>query len=1002
MSRSAVALARLAAPRNVPASDAHLLRTFITARTEDAFAELVRRHGPMVLAVCRRVLSDDDDAEDAFQAVFLVLARKAATLRGSNVAGWLYGVAVRTARGVRVMRDRRRKYERASRGRQPAEPTLNVDLDTARIIDEELAKLPEHLRGAVVLCELRGLSRQRAAAELGVPEGTLSSRLAAAKRKLAARLAARGLASVALTAVIEPATVSATLLESTAIAVRGAAGSVAMCAASAVMKGMLFDQLRTIVLMTAVCLTVVYGGLAMTGAAPDAPPEKAADDPAAALVKRLGSAVFADRETAQKELRKLGAKAEAAIRVGLMGDEPEVRARCAQVLAEIHRDALDAFAKAFDPAVENRSDHPIWMRYKAIAGDTRASRELFARIIKNANWLRRLDAAEAGPEAAARQYREAVLDVGGHYRKAASGFDEHYRRFQSLDFFIPLWPCDTADEVAYLLLLGCHPGTTDARPPKSAEAQLHLYSDGESQLYYKRGLVLGLLGKELVPGPAGQYNDSAALTPGTDRVFDLLLAAWLPNRTDPAALQNGFRLAVETGAGGVLPFARKLAAGTPPPGPAHPMPVRIAALAAVARFGTPADLPQFEALFADGTLFHNFTWDAKPVRTGTVQVRDCALGLALLLYREYPGKHGFALANDEVQPGKRPDVARYGSTAFGFFTGDDDLRAAAHAKVKAFLAERKQEPKREDPPAKGAKVWPHFAKVVGDDKGGRALFDLIVSNPKALELLERAQTGERDVLKRYRTRCDELNALLWKYNEEALQYAAAPPAPRRGVVFPDEKPADPPGGVPVVETAGWLLLGTYPATRGDEDGPRLDFLDLTLGQRHLSEALDKGPLAQPLRKLVGAWLASRGDEPRAVSIGLSLAQQFDIPAALPVARRRLEKYDGKTGTWTAALIGVQAIQVVGKYGTKDDVPLLARFASDATVAVHIVPDKGLVKPGTVAPVDGRDSTEEVRDAALAMMIALQGGEPCPMRFRSQADREATHKKARAWLAEQKK
>ncbi|QJW97167.1 RNA polymerase sigma factor [Frigoriglobus tundricola] len=194
MSRSVAALARIAAPRSAPASDALLLRAFITAQTEDAFAELVRRHGPMVLAVCRRVLSDDHDAEDAFQAAFLVLARKAGTLQGENVAGWLYGVAVRTARGVRVMRDRRRKHERASRGRQSTEPAMTADFDTARIIDEELAKLPEHLRDAVVLCELRGLPRQRAAAELGVPEGTLSSRLAAAKRKLAARLAARGLA----------------------------------------------------------------------------------------------------------------------------------------------------------------------------------------------------------------------------------------------------------------------------------------------------------------------------------------------------------------------------------------------------------------------------------------------------------------------------------------------------------------------------------------------------------------------------------------------------------------------------------------------------------------------------------------------------------------------------------------------------------------------------------------------------------------------------------------
>ena len=111
MSRSAAALARLAAPAPAVATpDAHLLRSFLAAREGDAFAELVRRHGPMVLATCRRVLSDAHDAEDAFQAVFLVLARKAGTIRGTNLAGWLYGVALRTARGVRVTRDRRRKH----------------------------------------------------------------------------------------------------------------------------------------------------------------------------------------------------------------------------------------------------------------------------------------------------------------------------------------------------------------------------------------------------------------------------------------------------------------------------------------------------------------------------------------------------------------------------------------------------------------------------------------------------------------------------------------------------------------------------------------------------------------------------------------------------------------------------------------------------------------------------------------------------------------------------
>src|SRR5262245_26719299 len=105
-----------------PPGDRQLLRAFVASRSEPAFAEIVRRHGPTVLGVCRRVLGHAQDAEDAFQAVFLVLARRAGAIRGANLAGWLYGVAVRTARGVRLMRDRRQKREAgwASGGRESA------------------------------------------------------------------------------------------------------------------------------------------------------------------------------------------------------------------------------------------------------------------------------------------------------------------------------------------------------------------------------------------------------------------------------------------------------------------------------------------------------------------------------------------------------------------------------------------------------------------------------------------------------------------------------------------------------------------------------------------------------------------------------------------------------------------------------------------------------------------------------------------------------------------
>src|SRR5262245_50811545 len=190
-------------------SDGQLLDQFVTRRgeaAEDAFAVLVQRHGPMVLGTCRRILNNAHEAEDAFQATFLVLARKAATIaRRETLAAWLYGVALRTARDARSRLLRRKAREERVSGRESIDAhDGQLDDELRTILDEELARLPERLRIAVLLCELEGLSRQEAAARLKIPEGTLSSRLARAKGVLRDRLARRGLAvsTVVLTAAL--------------------------------------------------------------------------------------------------------------------------------------------------------------------------------------------------------------------------------------------------------------------------------------------------------------------------------------------------------------------------------------------------------------------------------------------------------------------------------------------------------------------------------------------------------------------------------------------------------------------------------------------------------------------------------------------------------------------------------------------------------------------------------------------------------------------------------
>ena len=177
-------------------ADGHLLRRFASDRDEEAFAVLVRRHGPLVLRVCRRVLGGAQDAEDAFQATFLVLARKAGSIRDPGLLGnWLYGVASRIARRARVVANKRQARETRMR-RLPAAPAsasvAGESADLRLVLDEELSRLPEKYRLAAGLCYLEGKTNEEAARLLCWPTGTVKGRLARARDLLRQRLIRRG------------------------------------------------------------------------------------------------------------------------------------------------------------------------------------------------------------------------------------------------------------------------------------------------------------------------------------------------------------------------------------------------------------------------------------------------------------------------------------------------------------------------------------------------------------------------------------------------------------------------------------------------------------------------------------------------------------------------------------------------------------------------------------------------------------------------------------------
>jgi RNA polymerase sigma factor (sigma-70 family) len=256
-------------------SDARLLQCFLANRDESAFRLLVGRHGRMVLSVCRNVLRQTQDAEDAFQATFLVLARNAASIReGTALASWLYGVAYRIALKARSQMSKRHHYEKRAAPRQAERPDLDLALrELQTVLAEEVHRLPQKYRAPFVLCCLEGKSRNEAAQELGWKEGTVCGRLAEARKRLQQRFTRRGLTlSAALCAGAVSAGVEAaapkTLLRTTIQAALGiAAGQSAAGVAPAPVAKLVEGVTRTMFLnkVKLAGVLILSAGLLATG-----------------------------------------------------------------------------------------------------------------------------------------------------------------------------------------------------------------------------------------------------------------------------------------------------------------------------------------------------------------------------------------------------------------------------------------------------------------------------------------------------------------------------------------------------------------------------------------------------------------------------------------------------------------------------------------------------------------------------------------------------------------
>jgi RNA polymerase sigma factor (sigma-70 family) len=251
-------------------TDDQLLARYVGEHDQRAFTALVHRHGPMVLGVCRRILRHAQDADDAFQAAFVVLARKAPSAVPRRAVGaWLYGVAYRTALEARSMSARRRQRERPLEDvphpeTVPPEPRSEV----LAALDHELSRLPAKYRQPVVLCELEGRTRKEVARQLGLPEGTLSWRLATARKMLASRLKRYGpeVAGAVLASVLANAASARVPASLVRVAVRAAAGDVpprALAITQEVLKTMLVTKLTkgTVALFLLGLLTLACGAM---------------------------------------------------------------------------------------------------------------------------------------------------------------------------------------------------------------------------------------------------------------------------------------------------------------------------------------------------------------------------------------------------------------------------------------------------------------------------------------------------------------------------------------------------------------------------------------------------------------------------------------------------------------------------------------------------------------------------------------------------------------------
>ncbi len=298
-------------------SDEDLIARFVQTRDQAAFEVLVWRHGEMVLSAARRRLGRTPDAEDAFQAAFLTLARKSDTIRRRGaLAGWLHQVVCRICLRIGQQRQTQYRRERSLNGHDTIDSKPHPDSELAQQIDAEIERLPDRYRRVVVLCYLQGRTTEEAAGVLGCPRGTVLSRLSTARQMLQRRLERRGVAPAALGAFVAGAEAASRELNAgiVRLGLQAGAGEVGQrigSLSSGVIQAMLWNKLRTpiaLALLAGVCMAgagIVMGQKPETKA--DPPPKGKIENPVADVDRtKLESMLKQRRDNLKEEYRSLG------------------------------------------------------------------------------------------------------------------------------------------------------------------------------------------------------------------------------------------------------------------------------------------------------------------------------------------------------------------------------------------------------------------------------------------------------------------------------------------------------------------------------------------------------------------------------------------------------------------------------------------------------------------------------------------------------------------------